>query len=272
MDLAELFPNADYRFHLGLSRGKPEEFFGHTASHEAIMAERRAWLQDTSDRYAAALPESGSLLAETVALARGWMRPEEARALDHAQQVQVWTRALGVTLEPDLLLLERDVDGIPRLVAGCVCFPSSWRLSEKIGQPLESIHGPVPGLNSSLGKQVQTFLTRLTPGTAWLRHNWGLSASPELNQHPDRDLPRLGEEVEADKVWLRVEHQALVALPETGGVLFGIRVTSHPLVEVTRETAARQGLARALRSMPDEVAIYKNVARARPALLRILEN
>ena len=76
-------------------------------------------------------------------------------------------------MEPDILfLVPSDESGEFRLVAGCVCFPSSWRLAEKLGKPLTAIHGPVPGLNEQLGAPITQFLRRLEPGIAWRRENW----------------------------------------------------------------------------------------------------
>jgi hypothetical protein len=173
-------------------------------------------------------------------------------------------------LEPDWLLLAPDHAGSFRLHAACVCFPSSWSLEEKMGLPLESIHGVVPGLNAQAGRPIAGFLQRLAPGIAWQRANWGLSRSPERNQHPALPRPRLDDTVAPDEVWLRVEHQALVALPRTGGLLFGIRVTVHPWAEILAEAPARQGLRRALATMPETVAAYKGIAPARARLLELL--
>jgi hypothetical protein len=170
------------------------------------------------------------------------------------------------------LLLKAGSDSEIRLWGGCVCFPSSWNLQEKIGRPIEVIHGVVPGLNGQIGPQIHAFLSRLKPGVAWHRTNWGLSSSPELNQHPARQLPSLdGASVTAAAVWFRVEHQALVALPRTGGILFGIRVSVHPLNELKSERIAAARLVRALRTMPEAVACYKGLATARAALIRLLE-
>ena len=93
---------------------------------------------------------------------------------------------------------------------------------------------------------------------------------PELNQHPARDLPRLTPPLTVDEVWLRIENQALVALPETRGILFGIRLEMIPLTEVKRHAAAARGLLRALRTMPEEIAAYKNLAAARTSLVELL--
>src|SRR6185295_11123743 len=112
------------------------------------------------------------------------------------------------------------------------------------------IHGVVPGLNSALASPIHQFLQRLKPGVAFHRDNWGLAATDELNLHPARALPPPAPPVSLDRLWLRVEHQALVALPRTGGVVFGIRIALHRLDEVARDSGARAGLKRALASMP----------------------
>jgi hypothetical protein len=152
-----------------------------------------------------------------------------------------------------------------------VCFPSSWSLEGKPGLPLADIHSVVPGLNASLGKGISTLLARLTPGVAYFRHNWGLSRSAELNQHPVRNLPRLDADVKLEETWLRIEHQSLVLLPETGGILFGIRIGMHPLAEVCEDPVAAERLARSLRSMEDDVAAYKGLSSCRENVAAMLE-
>ena len=179
---------------------------------------------------------------------------------------------LGRKLEPDFLLLKPDAAGVFRLLAGCVCFPSSWSMEEKMGRPLEEIHGVVPGLNTQLARPISGFLAKMAPGVSWLRANWGLSRSAELNQHPSRKLPRLDGSARADEVWLRVEWQSLVALPRNAGVLFGIRIEVLSLVQVKQDQTAAEGLLRALRSMPEAMAAYKGIAAARERIAAYLES
>lgn len=272
MNLSELFADEDYRFHMGLRRGSAAEFFGPTAQHKLLVEERRRWLHSEPQTYSAFLTESKALLDECLALARDWegITPEQHASFVALVTPQERGLRLGEIWEPDFLLLRPDAAGRFQLVGGCVCFPSSWSLAEKIGHPLEFIHGPVPGLNAQLGRSIDAFLTKLTPGTAWLRHNWGLSRSPELNQHPSRLLPRLDNSVALSEVWLRVERQALVALPASGGVLFAIRIAMHSLTEVKQDAMVAEGLIRALRTMPAEVAAYKGLATARERLADLL--
>jgi Protein of unknown function (DUF3445) len=145
----------------------------------------------------------------------------------------------------------------------CCLLPSSWALPEKIGRTLHETHAPVPDLNPQLGERIRTALDRLPLGAAWERENWGLSRSCERDQHPDRILRRLDETVEPDELWLRVERQVLYRLPQTGGILFGIRVEIIPWHEIVQSEGARAGLRRSLETMPAEIASYKGLSTAR---------
>lgn len=268
--LGDLFPAADYRHQMRFQRGTVAGFFQNWSIPVDLIEQRKFWLQRDPASYAAAGPEAGPLLEEMKAEMKSWSLRELQLQTGDASDPQKSIAALGEVLEPDLLLLKHDADGILRLYAGCVCFPSSWSLSEKMGRPLDWIHQVVPGLNQQLGSPIDAFLRRLAPGIAWLRANWSLSRSAELNQHPDRKLPRLEASVRSDEVWLRVEHQALVKLPATGGVLFGIRVVVHSLDEIRRNPAAAVGLQRALETMPEEMARYKGIAPARQSVIKLL--
>jgi len=260
MPLAELFPDGDYRFHLTLRRGEPGDFFRARDATGTLLAERRKWFAQEPGRYSALLPEGELLRAEVAEVgARDWgLRPTKSMV------------ELGAALEPDVLLLSPDATGAFRLRGGALCFPTWWALEEKLGHTLDFIHGVVPGLNAALASPIQQFLARLKPGVAFMRDNWGISATAELNLHPARSVPPPKLPVTLDGLWLRVEHQALVALPRTGGVLFGIRIWLHRLDEVAKDTSARAGLRRALGSMPADVATYKRLDAVREAVVGLL--
>lgn len=270
--LAELFPAADFRHRLRLDRGEPADFFAPwqpapSPGTPPLLAERRHWLLTDPAHHALLLPESAPLIRETARLAEAWGAPALAAETPPAA---AWI-TLGSSLEPDLVLLARR-PGSPRfvMVAGAVCFPSSWAPESKLGLALDAIHAVVPELNSQLGAALDTFLDRLRPGTAWFRTNWGLSLSAERNQHPARALPRLRRPLDPASVLVRLEHQALLALPATGGILFGIRIESAPLHDFRRDPALAAGLARALRSMPGEMARYKGLSEVRAELVDFL--
>jgi hypothetical protein len=273
ISLERLLPDQDFRFQVKFDRSSVREYFAPTPAHAEITAQRRRWLQLAPQTYAALLPEGVPLLEETIDLARA-EKTVDSTALAASDGTSAWDRCLGLGMawEPDFLLLQTQSDDRIRLLAACVCFPSSWRLEEKIGRPIEAIHGVVPGLNAAIGPQIHAFLAKLRPGTAWLRTNWGLSRSADLNQHPSRNIVPLDETVGPDEIWLRVEHQALAALPRTGGILFGIRIVNYSLRELLHDPVISSRLARALKTMPPEMVMYKNIARARDRVCQILES
>lgn len=266
--LADLFPAEDFRFKLELKRGAPRDFFRGSDASGRLLAERRRWIEAEPARYLALQPAGEALVAEMAALCRAWGVADVAGRADRGGML----RELGRVLEPDLLLLAADGDGQFRLCGGALCFPTGWALEEKLGLTVEEIHGVVPGLNGALGPAIDGFLRRLRPGHAFHRDNWGLAATDELNLHPGRGLPAPAGPVDLRRLWLRVEHQAFVALPESRGVLFGIRIALHPLETVAEDEAARRGLARALASMPAAVARYKRVDEVGPALIERLSS
>ncbi|MDP6678481.1 MAG: DUF3445 domain-containing protein [Verrucomicrobiota bacterium] len=253
----DLFYPGPFEFRMGLERGEPGAFFCAWPGDEALLAKRGQCLAGHPKRHDVLLPEGEPLRAEFTRMLAEW-------------GVAAKPAALGQAIAPDWLLLQPNAAGMPVLLGGCVCFPSSWAFEEKVGRPLDWIHAVVPTLNEKLGEKARSFLTKLPLGQAWLRANWGLTASPELNQHPALGLPGLTPDVGLEGVWFRVERQALVALPETGGILFGIRLEVVPLARLRENQPARAGLLEALETMPDKIADYKNLTPARGQLIRLL--
>ena len=72
MSLGDLFPDADYRFHLTLRRGEPADFFRPYDSGGHLLAERGRWLATAPARYAALTDEGEPLLLETEGLLQEW--------------------------------------------------------------------------------------------------------------------------------------------------------------------------------------------------------
>src|SRR4029077_20284442 len=92
------------------------------------------------------------------------------------------SRAGAHPLETAALLVQEDLcvlqDGV--LVAACVCFPSHWRLPEKIGQTTAALHGPVHGYDTELAGRVDNFIERLAPDHIAARRNFSLHERVDL--------------------------------------------------------------------------------------------
>lgn len=70
---------------------------------------------------------------------------------------------------------------------------------------------------------------------------------------------------------LRSERQTLRRLPRTGAIIFGIRTYLFKVEELARERGVAGRLASAIRSWPDDVAIYKGRKMYRDILLGYLD-
>lgn len=269
MDFTAHLPNRDFDLRMRFQKGKIASFFQSRHTPPELLAERTRLLNESPTRYAAFDEEGEAILEEVIELASS-LAPVSPSSFDGLPPFEK-CRALGKLWEADFLLMKPDAEGTFRLCGGCVCFPSHWDLGEKMRLPMAAIHQAVPGLNEALGRQINGFLQKIKPGISWERGNWGLSRSPERNLHPSLDLPRLDHSVSLKEVWWRLEEQSLVALPNSGGILFGIKLVIRPLTEIKKNEDARLGLIRALETMPDEMAAYKGILRARQRLLDLLQ-
>ena len=236
------------------------------AERVRLLAERRAdVLADTSGSEAACAELREMLAAHLAACWPGWARPAgDPHPL----------AAIGGWVAEDFCLLRPEPDG-PVLIAAILCFPSRWRLSEKIGRPLMAIHKPVPTYAETLGRPVDRFMGAIKPGRLAVRYNWSVHEDPTLFQptgHGRGDFdPSITPENAGESLWLRVERQTFRRLPESGVVVFGIRTHMTPLAEVVAVPGEASRLAAAVRGVPVEMERYKSLMPYRAALLGYLE-
>lgn len=259
-----LFGDGAYAFQFGVRRGDAARWLATEGADLLLLAERRRWLEAFPERHCPWRPDAAPLLAE--------LRTLLALSPSGAQPGGVAAETGGLW-EPDFLLLSPDGAGEMIFRGGCVCFPTGWAPEEKLGRPVTAIHAPAPTLNDTLGRRIQGYLARVPAGVVGERENWGLAATAERNLHPALDRPRLTPPAALETTWLRIERQAFVPLPGTGGVAFLIRIETERLDRLAGdEPAAAAALAAALASMPAEIAAYKGLAAARAGLIRALED
>jgi dimethylamine monooxygenase subunit A len=184
--------------------------------------------------------------------------------------------AAGRLVAEDLCLLTQDGGGDGGdghrgwlLAGGSVCFPSHWRLADKVGRPVAEVHEPVPRYAAELASRVDRFLDRLRPERPAWRRNWTVHQSPDLfvpEAPPPPEPPVTGADA-GDRLWLRSERQTLLRLGRSGAIVFGIRTQQVPLRVVAGRPDLCRRLAAALASWPDELVAYRGGEALRRPLL-----
>ncbi|MEM7240448.1 MAG: DUF3445 domain-containing protein [Pseudomonadota bacterium] len=166
-------------------------------------------------------------------------------------------RALNRLVAEDFCILSADpASGEYRLIAGLLCFPSRWLLSEKIGRPLTVIHDPVPDYGRDLARRVNRVFDMLRPERPLVRVNWLVHATAELHLPLGISDKQVARADPAEGVFLRTERQTLVRLPETGAVVFGIKTSVCPLDALRPDQAA--ALRRELTSLGGDAIAYRS--------------
>lgn len=271
-------------FRIGLAPLDPKEWIepdkrlaDYLAQKDLLLATRRADVFAAEDATVAAQREVWDLLSRHLpdAFAGVWAREGDGlrvagRVVGRDTDAPLVCAARLV--QEDLVLMRRGADGW-RVAAGCVCFPSSWRLCEKFGRPLDKVHAPVPGFGpgSRNAGLIARIFDNLQPAQPVWRMNWSLYPDERLFHGDDGEIERSGE---LSSTFLRVEYQTLRKLEQSGDILFTIRISLDPALIIARHPE-RARLAAGLRDLiarldPDELA-YKGMTAIRGRLLGQLE-
>ena len=160
------------------------------------------------------------------------------------------------------------------LTAGAVCFPTRWELPSKLGRSMTAIHGRVPGYREELDRSANRFFDGMKSGAVFRRGNWSLLDDPALHQPSDKRRLEKSAGLHAgnagEHVWGWVEHPTLQRLPETGAILFGIRIHRTRLDAVARDSEMARAVLGAVETMPSAMQHYKSLGRVREAAVQYL--
>jgi dimethylamine monooxygenase subunit A len=283
-----LFGGGRYRLTMGLTPLNEAEWLVPDASLPEILAEKRRLLATRSESVLRVLPEASAVSVELLQLLAGHLprhfpsiyRLGKDGQLTNTASHETWNidgpplhplDIAGRLVAEDLCLMQASDAGY-RLIGATLCFPNRWQLEEKIGQPLDFIHAPVPGFAPALERPVAHFFAALKPDRILARVNWGIADDPTRFQPIGRDADAaITPETAGSALYLRIERQTLRRLPESQAVLFTIRTEIMPLGQVIATPADAIGLAGAIRDMSPAMLRYKHLTAVAPALLAWLE-
>ena len=175
-------------------------------------------------------------------------------------------------VQDDLVLMRREPAGW-HLAAAALAFPSSWRLAEKFGRPMDTIHADVPGWAGPMAGRVARIFDALRRDAPVWRLNWSIQFGGGLRMALPKNAaggaaPGRGDAPEGAPL-VRVERQTLRRLA-CGDILFTIKVMLDPVDAFARHPDGAR-LAGALASQlaaltPDQLA-YKGLTDERETLL-----
>lgn len=152
-------------------------------------------------------------------------------------------------------------DGQFVLGAASLCAPTFWSLAENIAKPLSGLHSLLPQGGTELSSRINRIFSGLQAGPVLERFNWTVQLGGERftpsSQPMKRALAELNEKDTASDLFLRVERQTIRKLPETGAVLFTIRICVDPLAPILADGQTKEQFAQAWRSTEEDVAAYK---------------
>lgn len=210
-----------------------DAFAGQMALRDRLLADRRETvLAMEGDAAPAALELLDLVLAQTGADPAGpVIRADGAVvAIDRADPMATLARLV----QEDLCILQKRGDEHV-LTAAALCFPASWKLSEKFRRPLIGIHEPVASYDAGIAARVQRLFDGVQPDRPLWRFNALWYDDPALHQ-PRGETERRPRADPDTAPYLRSERQCILRLPQSRAVVFSI----HTYV-VAREDPAPAG-------------------------------
>lgn len=253
----------------------------HLAEKRRLLAERATEVFAAQPQALAGSQETLALLVEHLTTHFSQVYQRDGTTITNQATGECWQLAdsslhpldlAGRLVQEDLCLMQRDPDyGIYRLVAASLCFPTRWRLHEKLGQALAAIHGPTPHYAETIATPMDRAFDKLRADRSVWRLNWSVLDNGALFQPTGHGRKDYMTDVTAanagDKLWLRVERQTLRRLPQSGDILFTIRIYNHPFHTLAHQPEAAQRLAAAIAGLDERMTDYKSLRPIRQAAM-----
>lgn len=197
---------------------------------------------------------------------RDEMIPSDSSQLDGEQLLEI----ISHNIEEDMLIMLRnnDSDDLDEYVlrAAVACFPAGFNPATKLNQPLTRVHTPVPGYKQKLQFSMNKFFARLKANEFIVRNNWGFQVHTNLcapfggshsTSEEAKEIPQLDpEELDFNKVFMRVEKQSFTRMPQSHGILMITR-TYVTAASRLRDDVDVETLCGAIDGVKGDIATYK---------------
>lgn len=264
--------------------------------HAEFMAAKRARLKDLPPLFYGALASSRPAQAELLKLVAAHLATEHCGDFSledphlhdhidgttHDLSAAAPLEVIGRILEEDFILIEK-VDGADIITAASNAYTTSGRIVSSVGRSMRFAHEFVPGLNDQLGARIDRVLANVKTAAPVVRFNWVLStiadrlfpegahdanveASAQAAVALTEDHGHVG-----DMLWIRVERQTFVRLPQTMALAFGIHTYSHRLSTIADDAESLAALYRLIGEYSEDRLRYSAMLSIKSPIMRWLE-
>ncbi|MAI90770.1 DUF3445 domain-containing protein [Ponticaulis sp.] len=229
------------------------------------LEEKRALMREKRDQVYAETDGSHLAVEEAASLIRANLGFETPSTGTYHTALE---RAAALVSDDVCVMVERD--GAYCLGAASLCAPTFWSLQVNIGKPLGGLHHALPGEGVDLSSRINRIFSGLQPDIILERFNWTVQYGAERftpsSASMKARLASLTASEAANQLHLRVERQTVRKLPETGAVLFTIRICVDPLPAILANATHKTAFAESWRETASDVAGYKGWPHYQPAI------
>ena len=252
-----------------------ENLFGIDTERDEQMRQKQHLFAHNHDDIFAAFPSASAASAEMLNMVCDHIAAYHNAPLPDIDRRQHPLEAAARLVPEDLLLLapyrQNDSDDPTwHLEAAALAFPAHWVLAEKMGEPLQVIHQPVPHYDERLARPVDRFFTAMQIGPISSRMNWSLQIGRGLFTPQRLSRNAAVNDDDFDQLFLRIENQTLRKLKDTGYVVFTIRTHILPMTLWQDDRDALQSMADMMQNMSPATKLYKGVPLYEPLVRRAL--
>lgn len=222
----------------------------------AHIEEKRCLMAARAEEVCLVLPGSEAAQLEAAKLVLA------ATGATHLPQNDSPIAAASALVSDDLVVMEHRA-GAWTATAASLCTPTYFSAAQALGSSLAHLHGPVPA-GDGFSERIARVFSAIEPDMVLERFNWTVQPTADRFTPRSAPLKALAGQIEdaaaLDVMHLRVERQTLRRLPQSGAVLFTIRVSLDPLRAVFGVPGAMAAFASSWAGAPQALRAYKGWA------------
>jgi hypothetical protein len=183
-------------------------------------------------------------------------------------------KAISRHISDDTIIMAKR-DGEWKLIALSLCSPTFFNADYALGKSLHLLHEPIPTGDFKLSDRIARIFDNLKPDNILERFNWTVQWSDKRYTPDGSFMRKMADDGDindaAAMLYERVERQTIRLLPETGALLFTIRIRLTKVRDILQDSDARQYFANAWQNAPLNVRTYKKWSHLERHLKHLLQ-